>query len=199
MQKIMGKIFLTDSPNVVLKMHDCGMGNYWFYHKDSFPMDEPLLYRELINQAANNIDIWDPYFNIKSIAEGDHLLFDSIQSNITIKILHQKGYSPQSFYFQNFWNIFKSIIPASKNVRLGMRFIDSGNISHKNGEFHDRFLIIDQLEVYLIGGSIGWHRESKGSTGIFKVQDIETANFIKSLFTEYWNFATQNEIPVRYL
>ena len=60
----MANVFLTNSENTALKMHECGQDEYWFYHKGSYPNDSPLLYQELVANATNEIIIWDPFFNV---------------------------------------------------------------------------------------------------------------------------------------
>lgn len=61
----MANIFLTNPVNAALRMHECGQSEYWFYHKDTYPSDNPLMYQDLIDNATDEIIIWDPYFNVK--------------------------------------------------------------------------------------------------------------------------------------
>ena len=193
----MSRDFLNNRPDSEIYMYTCGEGNYWFYHKNSYPNNQPLLYSRLINEATEHIEIWDPHFNIKDSSDGDHLLFGSIKQNVTLKILTLKGANAP--LFEKIVPAFKSIIMSSYNIRFGMRFINTGVALNNNWKFHDRFLIIDQTEVYLIGSSIGWHIRPSGSTGIFRVQNRTTVEFIQSLFKTYWDFASSLEIPVQYL
>ena len=91
------------------------------------------------------------------------------------------------------------VLPKA-NMRFGFRVLDKRDrINDGDWIFHDRFLIIDQIKVYLTGSSIGSHVKSHDSTGIFMISDSETATFIISLFNEYWKNANRNEIPVSYL
>lgn len=39
----MPNLFLIDSQNTNLKMHECGQNEYWFYHKDTYTINNPLL------------------------------------------------------------------------------------------------------------------------------------------------------------
>ena len=195
----MSNIFLSNSENTTLRMHECGQSGYWFYHKGSYPNDNPLLYQQLVDNASNEIIIWDPYFNVNP-PHNDQDIFVNISNNITIKILAYKGLDRSSTYLNDVVNSLKIIIPPSKNCRFGLRVINKGDISnHGQRFFHDRFLIIDNSEVYLIGGSVGYHVKSEMSTGIFKVSNAETKDFIKSIFKHYWDNSTQHQIPVAYL
>jgi len=196
----MSKIFPRDYPiSPVLRMHECGQDEYWFYHKDSFPYGSPLLYDKLINTAVSEIIIWDPYFNVK-FPNRDQNIFANINNGITIKILTLKGLDGGKTYLTEVQNALKMIIPKTKNCRFGLRVINKGDLFNQGKHFfHDRFLIIDDSEVYLIGSSVGHHIKSEQSTGIFKVSNDKTKDFIKSIFKYYWRYSTQNQIQVTFL
>lgn len=195
----MSNIFPTDSENTLLRMHECGKNEYWFYHKGFYPNDNPLLYQQLIDDALSEIIIWDPYFNVKP-PQRDQDIFANINDEITIKILTSKGLDGPQTYLTEVKNILKTIIPPRKNCRFGLRVINRGDVVNQGDHyFHDRFLIIDDSEVFLIGSSVGYHIKSERSTGIFKVSNDETKDFIKSIFKYYWEHSTKHQIPLTYL
>lgn len=184
----------TKDPNV--RMHT--KGNYWFYHKESFPDTPPLLYTQLINNAKFSIEIFDPYFNVND-NNNDQSIFDYIPCNTTLKILTLKGIDKQKSYLQDVLNKARSKIPSSRNIRFGIRVINKADDKMKNFQFHDRFLIIDKKTIYLIGSSIGYHIEPNQSTGIYMVNDDLSAEFIKEIYTEYWKVAVDCEIAIQYI
>ena len=195
----MSNTFLTDSENAVLRMHECGQDEYWFYHKGSYPTDNPLLYQQLIDNADNEIVIWDPYFNVK-YPNRDQDIFANIKNDITIKILTQKGLDRTGAYLTEIKNALKTTIPQTKDCRFGLRVVNTGDAHNQEGRFfHDRFLIIDDSDVYLIGSSVGYHIKSQQSTGILRVSNDETKDFIKSIFKYYWDNSTIHQIPLTYL
>ena len=197
----MANIFSKGIENTALKMHECGQNEYWFYHKGSFPNDNPLLYQELVDSATNEIIIWDPYFHIKS-PNGDQDVFSNIQNDITIKILTNRSLFRNTTYLTDCKSSLKTLIPEAKNTRFGLRVINKNEPHSQGGRFfHDRFLIIDNTDVYLIGSSIEYHLryENAVSTGIFKVSNNETKDFIKSIFKYYWDNSAQHEIPLTFL
>ncbi len=141
---MMSNIFPADTVNTSLRMHN--KGNYWFFHKETFPHDFPLKYNELIKNASSYIEIFDPYFNISA---NDQDIFNDIHNDLTIKILTLKGLIRNTF-LTDVLNAMKVKIPSSKNVRFGIRVINTGDMNEKEKySFHDRFLIIDQTDVYL--------------------------------------------------
>lgn len=193
----MSNIFLTNSMNSSLNMHECGQDEYWFYYKNSHPNSHPLLYKKIVDEANSEIIIWDPYFNVKEPGN-DQSIFSDIKDNIKIKILTMKGMSGTE-YLSNVKNALKMIIPPAKNCRFGLKVINKGDTHNHGGSFfHDRFLIIDESEVYLIGSSLGYHIKPEQSTGIYKVSNTNTKKFIMSIFSDFWN-KDFDEISLTYL
>jgi len=184
----MSKKFPEDyRPISSYRMYNDTIDNYWFYHKDSDPVNEPLLYKELLNSANNKIEVWDPWVNT---CQNEFEIFNSIKENITVKFLTLKKLNKpcNSNYLSEIETEFKNAVSHLTNVRLGIRVINESDPSNnENWFFHDRFLIIDRQKVYLIGSSIGWHTKSIGSTGIYKIQGSETIEFIIAIFDEFWN------------
>lgn len=105
----MANIFSANTLNATLKMHECGQNEYWFYHKGSYPNAPPLLYWKIISNAASEIIIFDPYFNV-IYPSTDQNIFANIQNNITIKILTLKGLDASRTYFSDVENAMKIAI-----------------------------------------------------------------------------------------
>lgn len=192
----MSRTFPIDSENAGLRMHECGQNEYWYYNKSLFPSDHPLLYQELIDNATSEIIIWDPYFNV---SENDHYIFANINNDITIKILVVKGLDGPRTYLTDVQNAMKTIISPTKNCRFGLRVVNKGDSNQFDLLFHDRFLIIDDSDVYLIGSSLGYHLKSIMSTGILKLAHDDTKAFIKSIFQHNWDNSSLNQIPLTFL
>ncbi|MCW3467652.1 hypothetical protein [Chitinophaga nivalis] len=180
-------------------MHDDGQPVYWFYHKESFPVDPPLLYQQLIAGAKSFIEIWNPYFNVPSGTPGDAIIFTSVQLQVTIKLLTQKGMTRGNPYLQAVENAMQIVIPASRQVRFGLRVVNKSNTTMENWWFHDRMLIIDKTNFYLVEAPIGHHISVQGSTGIYSVKDHATQSFMRQLFDIYWLQASNCEIAVKNL
>ncbi len=192
----MANIFPTSTLNSRLKIHEDDLDKFWFYHKPSFPNDYPEIYRSILSKAVSNIEIWDPYFNT---GQNDQEVFTLINSNISIKILTLKALNGSGSYFHAVANDLKLVIPRSKNIRFAMRAIDKSDTTQFDWRFHDRFLILDQSDVYLIGCSLAGHTVPHLSTGIYKVTETDTKTFIISIFREYWRTATNQEYTLRFL
>ncbi|WP_223274581.1 hypothetical protein [Salibacter halophilus] len=130
----MSNTFLTNSKNPRLRMHECGQNEYWFYHKGTYPNENPLLYQKLINNATDEIIIWDPYFNVKP-PNADQNIFQNINNNITIKILTTKGLDRSRSYLTDVQDALKTTITPAKDCRFGLRVINEGDILIKVKDF----------------------------------------------------------------
>jgi len=169
------------------RMFNDNTEDYWFYHKDSFPLNEPLLYKELLNGANSKIEVWDPYINT---GQNEFEIFNSIKEDITVKFLTLKKLNKpcNANYISAIETEFKNAVSHLTNIRLGIRVVnESDPPNNENWFFHDRFLIIDREKVFLIGSSIGWHCKSNGATGIFRINDSATIEFIIAIFDEFWD------------
>lgn len=195
----MSKIFMFDSEHSAYRMHECGQDEYWFYHRGSYPNDPPLLYKDLVDNANGEVIIWDPYFNVYP-NNNDQNIFSNIKNDITIKILVYTSLQRKITYLSDVKDAIKGVIPPNKDCRFGMRLINRDDQPNQGSRFfHDRFLIIDETNVYLIGSSVGNHVQQGLSTGIFKVTNSNTVDFINSIFKYYWDNSIQHEIPLTYL
>lgn len=164
-------------------MLDDGADIYWFHHKPSFPGADPFLYKEIITNARLSIEIWDPYFN-----ENDYLIFDSVHNNVSIKILTSKGLSgPRTNYMIEIHDHMKALISPTKNVSFCIGVINKADYIKNQWGFHDRFLIIDNNEAYLIGASVENNYRATLSSGIYKINNNDTSNFIIAQFNNHWS------------
>lgn len=191
----MSNVFPTNTVNPLLRMHN--KGNYWFFHKDSYPTDNPLLLNELIKNANTYIEIFDPYFKVTGL-RSDQDIFNDISNDVTLKMITLNNRNINN-YKRDVLNAVRTKITSSKNVRFGMRIIDENASADSGFVFHDRFLIIDQKDVYLVGSSIDYYLTPRKSSGIYKIDDTNTINFIQEIYTTYWNKGISNEIPIQFL
>lgn len=164
---------ISETPSFVNK------GRYWFYDVRETSA-EPNQYQKIIANASEMIWIWDPYFNETT----DYEVFKYISAEkITISIVTSfkegRGLQNLSNYREN---ILKSLPACVNSAKLYI-------LSYYKNEWHDRFLIIDQKHVYLVGASVNNQRYLyRTTTGIYQLQDdSEEAKF---LINKFWNYAT---------
>lgn len=188
-----GNTNLSGSANY--NMLDDGSDIYWFHHRPDFENLHPTLYDNLISSASTSVEVWDPYFN----EQKDHIIFTSVKSAVLIKILTTKGLDKSVTYLQNIYTEVKSTIPATKNVSFCIGAINRSLSEKKIWEFHDRFLILDRTRVYLVGASVEYNYKSIASSGIYRIGNDITANFIIEQFDKYWNQTTKYPSSVQLL
>jgi hypothetical protein len=185
---------LTPSPPTFNMLND-GSNIYWFHHKPSFPSLNPYLYDDIISRANNSIDVWDPYFHAV-----DSVIFSNVRNNLVIKILTSKGLTGANVnYVSNVIDAIKITIPKPKNTSFCLGVIDLSDQTKKDWDFHDRFLIIDNSEVYIIGASATANYISKITSGIYKVQNPDTCNFIIDQFNIHWGQTTKEPPTIQFL
>lgn len=177
------------------------LDRFCYFHAPSIYPDTPLLYREIINQATQSIDIMDPYFHVQDGNPDyeDAEIFMDIQNNLEIRIITEVKDNCVDFYRRNAEITIRRYITADKNCRLGMKMIRTNINPVSRFHFHDRFLIIDNSRIYIVGGSIENHRICHNSTGIYELTSPPSQEFIKDIFAYYWANATDEVIPMKYL
>lgn len=118
--------------------------------------------RDRLSKAKNNVLIVDPYF--------EEVLFDrilgTIDKNIVIKIIHSNGKSTVKDNAKRFSCEYKKF-------------------QHKiNTNIHDRFLIIDDNNGFILGPSIK-DAADKNPALIVALDQTET-HFLKTFFDDLW-------------
>lgn len=170
--------------------------NFWFHHRPDFIGYNPSLYKKLISEAEYSIKVWDPHFHI----DLDCIIFSNIKQNISIQILTQVSLNGRySGYKENILEKMRDTIPKEKNTSFCIGIIDKYNHYKRLWEFHDRFLIIDENQVYIVGGSVEYNHISKMSSGIYKVTNTSSSDFIVSLFIKYWNATEKHPVTTQLL
>lgn len=190
------EIYRRDS----IRMLESKDGLYQYYAPSKYP-DTPLLYKELINQAETSIDIMDPYFHVQfgNPDFEDAEIFSDIKENLTIRMITEVKVNNETFFMENVEPTIKKYITEDKTCRFGMKIVKTNVISASSFHFHDRFLIIDNRDFYLVGSSIENHRIRHNSSGIYCIKESLSQEFLKDVFSYYWNNITDLEIPLRYL
>ena len=163
--------------------------NYRFFERSahmasSAPNCHPTYYKELLKCACEKVWIWDPFFK-----EDDESLFDVISPNVDVRILY-------------LWNrnLRDIIAPTDVYARIdGKLALPKGNLEvayfqdgtslFSSRKWHDRFLIIDQSTVFLVGCSLTAQRYDAKSFGIYELTDADEAGLVLERFEETWNAA----------
>lgn len=154
------------------------VGNdYYFY--DASKGKIPSLYQELLSSAQTRIDIWDPYFDLVSAK-----LFASIKQVVDINITTKYSGSDYTPWDAKRGKV-NEFVDEIKNV-LKQNGIDNPKIhmtcffkNDRSYDWHDRYLVIDSREVYLVGTSITEQINPIKSFGIFRISKATDIELIK--------------------
>lgn len=169
-------------------------GKYYHFYDRMLIADEdaPRLYQQLLASAKQTIAIWDPYYyeNCKE------LFCDIQQDDIYIEILTicdgwEKKPDMINFAMKVMNSIDKTIVPHCK-VRVFAYLPWKSNMFPWE-KWHDRFLIIDNTKVYLVGSSMDSQvladngKNTSYGFGIMEVTELDDLDLIKRTYENYRN------------
>lgn len=161
---------------------------YAHYLRDSLGKTAPTMYFGLISMANSKVIIWDPYFRPE-----DAEIFARLTKEVDVYVLSCKS-SQHRTYLQDLIDATRLQIPAAiaGNCNFTFGFIDTDKYGKEVWCTHDRYLIIDDTDYYLIGGSVAQHRAPHQSTGIYQVTDDADKNVIKNAFNKTYAICTSD-------
>lgn len=145
----------------------------------------PTYYEELLKCAFEKVWIWDPYF-----MDDDEFVLSSIPSNVDVRLLYMWNTNPRMRIVSPptaFARIVGQLSTHTGNIEVA--YIKSGHSLYRERKWHDRFLIIDQSTVFLVGGSLMAQRYDAKSFGIYELSDADEAGLVLERFEETWNVA----------
>ena len=152
-------------------------GSYYFY--DKLSGKSPRYYQHILSEAKSSIDIWDPYFSKRSAQ-----VFDSVINNgVTINIITK--YKKKDFWDQGYEILVNEFADEIKSVLKGNEvthqlYIHCYFAPQFKHDWHDRYLIIDKKEAYLIGSSLDDQIKPQRNFGIHHIVDPKDVSLITS-------------------
>ena len=157
--------------------------NYHFFNRANhigLTMDYPDYYGHLLSQATESIKVWDPYF-----IDGDEDLFTNVQVGVDVTILYMieatRGRKTTSLPLADVKSRVGNKLPTGHG-NLKVVCLPNTDSKYDARKWHDRFLIIDDTFVYLIGASLRYQHFSAKCFGIYEVWEDEDAALIKERF-----------------
>ena len=152
-------------------------GNYYFH--DRALGQSPRYYQHILSEATSSIDIWDPYVTKRSAQVFDSVINNGVTINIITKY-KKKDFFDQGYeiHVNEFADEIKSVLKGNKvSPRLYIHCYFAPQFKH---DWHDRYLIIDKKEAYLIGSSLDDQIKPQRNFGIYHIVDSKDVNLIIS-------------------
>ena len=148
--------------------------------------DYPKLYATLIASAQTKIVVWDGY-----IHQPDMELIKNISHPVSLILLTSCSSQNWSQKRDALLNELKQQVPVGlkPDVSVQIGYIDRSVHGQDKWNCHDRFLIIDDTEYYLIGSSMAHHRELHSSTGILHIEHSDDKDVIQKAFDKVYDEA----------
>ncbi len=157
--------------------------DYHFFNRANHPApdDFPEYYSELLSFAEVSVKIWDPYFN-----SGDEDLFTNVQAGVNVTIMYmykapvgRRSFSPLPADVKS-W--VSSKLPRGAGT-LKVAYLPSTDASlFEERKWHDRFLILDDTLVFLIGASLTSQMKNAKCFGIYDITSNTDAALIMERF-----------------
>lgn len=150
-------------------------GNYYYYdHSSAQP---PRLYQQILSNAEKSIDIWDPFFTKGAAHVFEKVTKDNICINILTKLQIKGPYDSQTEgELNDFVNQIKSLFKKGAIPQLDVYCY---KVKHFDKNWHDRYLIIDDKDVYLVGTSMDAQVSTDKDFGIYHIVDKDECELIK--------------------
>lgn len=161
--------------------------NYEFY---TFPNDPPQFYQEKLLKATKSIEIWDPYFDKESAKLFKDITLNGIQISVLTRYPCDKKEDAE-YHIKEFKD---GIIKALRNHSVSNYHLSiKCNYCNDYAKiWHDRYLIIDHKDVYLVGTSIKEMINPRKSFGMYHVDNELDSAFIISKKEECYNSCINN-------
>lgn len=141
----------------------------------------PGLYQYALGLASDEIWVWDPYFH-----QVDGAIFGAItKAGVKIKMITEPKVALNDFK-DGVVSHMETAMTASVKVGCTITITQAKGTGFSDWKTHDRFLIVDRTQVYLIGSSVGNYQFQAESTGAYEVVDGKDKELIVKAFEYHW-------------
>lgn len=163
-------------------------GNYAFYDRNGDDSIQPGYYQHLLS-GAKKIIIWDPHF----MEEHDGKLFEFVTTNdveIDILTVCTKTQQEQQEVIKLRDNIKNALRKAGITRYCGyvyafMHYKVRDGMGHRIYQCHDRFLMLDDKDLYMVGASMNNQLSSEWNFGIMKIEKSVNPDIYKLINDKY--------------
>lgn len=175
-----GLVKLTSSARIVTGSNGFERGKYYSFYDPEEMNVVPSYYQELLASATQTIHIWDPHYMENYDAE----IFSKVNNeNLSIYILTAFHKEQDERSLRTFADNIKNVFQRNGVKKMKVTILCC---ERKNPKlWHDRYLMIDEKDVFLVGASMNNQIKSEKSFGICKVIDSDDIILIKSKYNKY--------------
>jgi hypothetical protein len=154
--------------------------HYHFYCKPDGGGVAPILYQHVLGLAEHKVWVWDAYFH-----QPDGAIFGAFtHSGVEVKIITEPKVPIEAFK-SGCVAAMETAMSAAVKVGCSVT-IAQAKAAFADWKNHDRFLIVDESRVYLIGSSVSYYLSVGESTGAYEVTSVADKDLIIKAFNYYW-------------
>lgn len=159
-------------------------GKYYHFYDRLLTKDAPELYMDLLESAQSSIVVWDPHYS-----QCKPEIFSVVQNNgIHIEVLtvceNWESKNDMYAFADKIRNAVDSAAVPECHVYVNALSHRDLRLCHWT-EWHDRYLIIDNTKVFLVGSSLDAHYETRKSYGIYELTETEDINLVIDAYNAY--------------
>ena len=173
---------IPEVPEVVESLGCLATPSLWFFDPQHAQNVMPVVYTHLVSTARDKVRVWDPY-----VQQADAPLLSSLKPGVLLHVLtavgFENGSAPRVSAFVAAL-VQQGILSGAVDVKCHDR------VSGIHRPFHDRYLFIDESEVYKIGASLDYHRRMQtASHAIVRIDAPVAQKLLRNRFTVMWDHA----------
>ena len=159
-------------------------GKYYHFYDRRRTKEAPKLYMDLLESAQSSIVIWDPHYS-----QCEPSIFSVIQKNgIRIDVLTVcdgwENKNDMNAFADKILNAIDSVVVSE--CRVFVNALAPRDLRHIHWtEWHDRYLIIDNSKVFLVGASLDAQYDTCKSYGIYQLTETDDINLVIDAYNAY--------------
>jgi hypothetical protein len=160
----------------------------WYYDCEHFARRPPGVYSHLVSQASRLVRVWDPY-----VLDDDAVLFSSLRPSASLQVLTAKGFNkgglPRVASFEGAL-MRHGLLSGQVEVRC------HNTLTGISDPIHDRYLFVDDHEIYKVGASLGYHRGQRfPSHAIVRIDEPLGKSLLLNRFLRMWDHVDTKRVP----
>ena len=159
-------------------------GKYYHFYDRMLTSNTPGLYQELLASAENSIVIWDPHYRECRCDVFSAIHKDGIYIEVLTICYDEESKDDMEVFGNKILDAIDDTDVPNCKVRINALAPRDLRQIHWT-EWHDRYLIIDNKKVFLVGASIDAQEKSNKSFGIYEMTENDDINRVVDAYNDY--------------
>ena len=159
-------------------------GKYYHFYDRRLTDDTPKLYMDLLESAQSSIVIWDPHYSQCKPGIFSVVQTDGIRIEVLTVCEGWENKKDMDAFADKILCAIDSIVVPECHVFVNALAPRDWRRFHWT-EWHDRYLIIDNSKVFLVGSSLDAQYDTRKSFGICQLAETDDINLVIDAYNAY--------------